>query len=240
MTAADENAEVVLILEHQRSAGPGWLGEVLGEAGVPSRVVALHDGQPVPADVHWKAIVPLGGRMGAYDVDEFPFLAAEKQLLARAVSAGVPVLGICLGSQLVADALGGRAHPAPERRLGYPAIDLTAAGADDPVVRHLGGPVLAWHGDTFELPPQAQLLATSSGYPYAFRAGSALALQVHPEASPAIVEGWLASVGEDEVRRLGFDPRAVRAAVRRNAAAARRTSWALFRAWLDEIDRPRV
>jgi GMP synthase (glutamine-hydrolysing) len=236
---AGESAELVLILQHQAGAGPGWLGDVLAEAGVPARIVAPYDGEPVPTDPGWKAIVALGGRMGAYDVDEFPFLNAEKQLLARAALADVPVLGICLGSQLLADALGGRTYPAPQRRLGYPSIELTTAGAADPVVQYLHGPVLAWHGDTFDLPPQAQLLATSSGYPYAFRAGSALALQVHPEASPAIIEGWLGSVGDEDIRGMGFDPRLVRTSVRRNAAAARRTSRAMFRAWLAEIARPR-
>lgn len=157
------------------------------------------------------------------------------QFLRQAVAAATPGLGICLGSQLLGEVLGGETRPATETRLGYPGIDLTAAGHQDPVIRHAAGRrFLVWHGDTFDLPPDATLLATSGGYPYAYRIGSAVAVQFHPEASPQLVDSWLDTVDESELQRMGVDPEALRREVHDKADTCRAASFALFRAWTDE------
>ena len=120
----------------------------------------------------WAGIVSLGGLMGAYEDERYPWLRAEKRLLADAVSADVPVLGLCLGCQMLADALGGRAYRAPTPELGMLEVDLTDAGRVDPVLRHLDVPVPVWHSDTWELPPGGELLASTPAHPHAFRLGS--------------------------------------------------------------------
>jgi GMP synthase (glutamine-hydrolysing) len=169
--------------------------------------------------------------MGAYEEAGYPFLAEEKRLLRRAAEAGVPVLGICLGAQLLADALGGHAHRGPTPELGYHPVRLTSSGERDPVLRHLEQPVLSWHQDTFELPPGAELLAASDAYPQAFRRGRALGVQFHPETPPSLVDAWIESSGREDVRAWGADPDALLAQAERLGGQARRAGRQLLGAW---------
>lgn len=235
-SADDDPAETVLIIQQQDGATPGWLAEVLTEAGIAYRVARPYAKPDLPAHYRWKAIVPLGGEMGAYESDHYDFLAAERDFLCEAVQANTPVFAICLGAQLLAHGLGGRAYAMEAAQVGYPDIRLTEAGTHDPVLSHLTGPVLAWHGDTFELPAEAELLAEAGGRPYAYRIGDVTwGVQFHPEASPELVDSWLAGFTRDEIEHMGVDVPALRAEIQQHAAAAKRTSWALFRAWLRQI-----
>jgi len=225
----------VLVLRHDADAGPGYLGDALAAAGLQMRVVDPVAGEAVPGLDGWSAVVSLGGRMGAYEEEAFPWLVAEKRLLAGAEAAGVPALGICLGCQVLADALGGRAYLGTGREVGLLSLDLTAAGLADPVVRHLDAPVAVSHGDTWDLPPGAVLLAQSSRYRHAFRRGSALGLQPHPEVSPGPFARWTRSKPLDELARDGIDPDAAIAAVRAGAEAQRAMAARLFGAWAAEV-----
>ncbi len=219
----------IVILEHGADIPPGLLGDALAAAGVPAERVPLHAGAALPAVDECGAVVSLGGVMGAYDDDRYPFLAEEKGFLAQAVGAGVPVLGICLGCQLLADALGGRAYLAPEIELGYLAVDVVG---DDPVVRELDRPTLVWHQDTWDLPPGATLLASTDRYPQAFRKGSALGLQPHPEATPAIARGWAATEGLDHFARAGIDRAHLLADMEAGAEEGAAMAKRLFLSWL--------
>jgi GMP synthase (glutamine-hydrolysing) len=231
-----DTAETVLIIQQQDGATPGWLAEMLAEAGVAYRVVRPYAGPELPDHCRWKAVVPLGGEMGAYERDRYPFLATERDFLRAAVTAGTPVFAICLGAQLLADGLGGRAYPMEAARVGYYDLALTPAGERDPVLWQLAAPVLVWHGDTFDLPDDAELLAEANGRPYAYRLGYVTwAVQFHPEASPELVDSWLATFTADEIAQMNLDVAALRAQVQQHAASARRTSWALFEAWLAQI-----
>ncbi len=222
----------VLILRHGPHIPAGYLGDALAEAGVAVETVPLYAGAPVPDPRDYSAVVSLGGVMGAYDEARYPFLAAEKRLLAAATGAGQPVLGICLGAQLLADALGGRAYRAPGVEAGHLAVTRTAAGDADPVVRHLDRPTLLWHGDTFDLPPGAALLAETERHPQAFRAGSALAIQAHPEASPEIVKEWVEIEGGDELRGAGVEPTELLAALETARDDGAAMAARLFGSWL--------
>ncbi|WP_028310786.1 glutamine amidotransferase [Derxia gummosa] len=178
------------------------IGPLLADAGYDIEMVEI----PVRPDFAERArdvdlLVVLGGPIGVYEAADFPFLVDEIAVVRERLLAGRPTLGICLGSQVMAAALGARVYAGTNgKELGWKPLALTAAGADSPL-RGLAGevPVLHWHGDTFDLPEGATLLAGSDQYPHqAFAFGShGLALQFHIEGSPAGLERWyVAHVGE--------------------------------------------
>jgi GMP synthase-like glutamine amidotransferase len=182
-----------IVLQHVACEPPGVYEDVLRERGAVIERVELDDGEPLPALDGAVLVVVMGGPMGAYDEDDHPWLVAEKQYLARAVVAQVPVFGACLGAQLLADATGGRAYRGRSPEVGVLPVQLTEAGRADPVFGVLPEEFLGlqWHGDTFDLPPGAVLLASSPAYPnQAFRVGRSYAVQFHLEVSTAMAEEW--------------------------------------------------
>lgn len=225
----------VLVLRHGNDIPLGYLGDSLADGGVPVAEVPLFAGALVPESLDWTAIVSLGGLMGAYDVAAFPYLVAEKRLLARAAAAQVPVLGVCLGCQLLADSLGGRAFLAPKAEAAVTRLQLTEAGVTDPVLSHLKGPVAVWHQDTFEIPPTAELLAHSELYPQAFREGTALGIQPHPEASPEILKEWLNNGGRSWLGERGVDGDSLLAEAEGHRAESEAVARALFDAWVASL-----
>jgi GMP synthase (glutamine-hydrolysing) len=136
-------------------------------------------------------LIVLGGPIGAYEDDLFPFIKEEIRLLELRLAARRPTLGVCLGAQLIARTLGARVYPGPHKEIGWSPLALTAAGRKSPL-RHLTSPVLHWHGDTFDLPREAALLAsTEKCANQAFSWGdNVLALQFHPEAVARNIEQW--------------------------------------------------
>jgi GMP synthase-like glutamine amidotransferase len=138
----------------------------------------------------------MGGPMGVADTDAHPNLPAEIELIATLVEFNVPVLGICLGAQLLARALGANVYPGPKAEIGPGTVKLTAAGRVDPVLAAADHgeelPVVHWHGETFDLPVGALRLASSEHYPnQAFRFGArAYGLQFHVEVDRALAEEW--------------------------------------------------
>jgi GMP synthase (glutamine-hydrolysing) len=219
-----------LVIENDRLAPAGRLGDALAVAGMPTAVVAPLQGDPIPEVAGWSGIVVLGGHMGAYETDRHRFLEDELRLIREAVAADVPVLGICLGAQLIAAALGGRAYLAPQPEVAVLSPTLTDRGRTDPLADHLRGSWLVFHQDTFDLPPGAELLAFSDACPQAFRHGSALALQPHPEASPEIVDRWFDKSALPG--RVGVGREEILDAMRTRVPAA--DAAGLFAAWLDE------
>ncbi len=222
----------IAVLRHGADIPAGYLGDALAAAGVAVETVPLYAGAPLPDAGDVAAVVSLGGVMGAYDTDRYPFLEAEQRFLREAVTAGLPVLGICLGCQLLAAALGGRAYRAAEIELGFVPVGLTMAGDRDPVVRELDRPTLVWHQDTWDPPPEATLLAATDFYPQAFRAGTALGIQPHPEATPAIAARWAATEGLDHFDRAGVYAGELLASMEAAAAESEAMAKRLFGAWL--------
>ena len=157
--------------------------------------------------------VILGGPIGAYEEDRYPFLSDEMRVIEARLAASLPTLGICLGAQLMARALGARVYPGARKEIGWSPLRLSAAGVNSPLGA-LGNPslpVLHWHGDTFDLPTGAELLAsTEITQNQAFAYGRhALALQFHIEAEPAKIERWL--IGHTmELTAAGIDIAALR------------------------------
>lgn len=165
------------------------LDDALELAGAVVERFHLELGDPVPGTDFDRAVI-LGGGMGAYDIDRHAWLEPEKEWIRNLVGSDVPVLGICLGCQLLADALGGRAYRAEHPEVAVVPISLTAAGEADPVVSKIGPMVYSLHQDTFALPPNATFLAHTDRFPHAFRLGSALALQFHPDADCNQALAW--------------------------------------------------
>ncbi|MDR7276905.1 type 1 glutamine amidotransferase [Catenuloplanes atrovinosus] len=174
----------VAVLQHVPFEGPALITPALAGAGADVRVVRLDLGDPVPDAAEVGALVVLGGPMGALDDHDHPHLARERALIADCVRRDRPVLGVCLGAQLLAAALGADVRRGPAAESGTGTVTLTPAGLDDPVLGPAGPrpPVVHWHRDTFGLPAGAVLLAGSDTYPHqAFRAGRSYGFQFHVE-----------------------------------------------------------
>ena len=183
----------VLVLQHIACEPPGVFEDVLVEHGATIHRVELDEGEPLPDRQRFDAIVAMGGPMSATDDDAHPWLTAEKQLIAGSVRAGLPFFGVCLGVQLLAASLGARVYRGALPEVGLLPVEVTAAGRDDPVFAALPDDLvtLQWHGDTFDLPEGATLLASSPAYPnQAFRYANAYGVQFHLEISDEMAREW--------------------------------------------------
>jgi GMP synthase-like glutamine amidotransferase len=185
-----------LVLQHVACESPGVYEDVLREHGWSALCVELDNGGRLPEAGEFDALIAMGGPMSANDEASLPWLAAEKRLIARAVRAGVPFWGVCLGAQLLAASLGAPVYGGAELEVGVCGVALTEAAFADPVFGGLPPtlPTLQWHGESFDLPAGAVRLARSDLYRnQAFRVGErAYALQFHLEASADMAGEWLA------------------------------------------------
>jgi len=190
-----------LVLKHVECEGLGLWEEYCREDGIVLEIVALHRGATLPPPHHFHAVISLGGPMNVYEEEIYPFLKAEDDFIRRVVAEGIPFLGICLGGQLLAKALGGVVTRNGVKEIGWHPIELDQLGQRDPLFAGLPDrlTVLQWHGDTFDIPSGATRLATSEACQnQAFRVGFggiAYALQFHLEVTPSLVEEWTREYG---------------------------------------------
>ena len=147
---------------------------------------------PLPSSpLGYDTIVILGGPMSIYD--NFPCLKKEQELISNAIKNDIPVLGICLGSQLIAQAAGGRVYKGKKKEIGWSNVYLTPASSND-IFRGFTDKairIFQWHGDTYDLPANAKILAYSDLYPQAFRIGSAVGIQFHFEVDEPLIQTWM-------------------------------------------------
>lgn len=186
---------------------------------------------------HAALVVVLGGPISVYETGRYPWLAAQLDWLRRRLVAGRPTLGVCLGAQMIAAALGARVYPGPVKEIGWSPLTLTGAGRMSALAALDGAStsMLHWHGDTFDLPAGATLLAGSAAYPHQAFAwgGAALALQCHAEIDPARIERWL--IGHTvELAHADIDLAALRAQTAWHGPVLARQARLAFGAWLDE------
>lgn len=217
---------MIAVVEPDPRCPPELVAEALDRRSLPWELVRSHAGEGPSAGA--TALVVMGGRQGAYEEDRDPSLGEIKQWIREFVASDRPVLGICLGAQLVADALGGRVYKANAPEVGLKRVELLA---DDPLAPFLGGDWLFHHQDTFELPPGAELKAVS-GFPALFRVGSATAIQFHPEVTQDLLTGWLEASAL--VGPAGVDVAHLRSCWAEADADQTARGVALVGAWLDQ------
>jgi GMP synthase-like glutamine amidotransferase len=231
----------ILVLQHAGCEPPGVYADELRDRGITTTTVVL-DEEPPPRD--WRphaGIVAMGGAMGAYEDERYPWLSDEKRLIAEAVAAGTPYWGVCLGAQLLAASLGARVAPGGGPELGVLSVQLTEAAAGDPVFAGAPAsfPTLQWHGDTYELPKGAVQLARSPAYEQqAFVLGRAYALQFHLEVDTALAREWMdIPAYVEELEQLAGAGAAARLVDEVSAAEARTVPLAreLFGRWLERV-----
>jgi GMP synthase (glutamine-hydrolysing) len=194
--SADSGSVAVLVLQHADWELPGVYGDVLTGHGAQLHVARPDQDERLPDWREFNAILAMGGPMSVNDEARLPWLRGERRLIAEAVAAGIPYLGVCLGAQLLAAALGAAVYPGPRPEYGMQPVDLSDAAPTDPVFAGIPPclDVFQWHGETFDLPAGAVRLAGSAGYPHqAIRAGDrAYGLQFHLEVSQELLAKWLA------------------------------------------------
>ncbi len=188
----------VLIVKNIPSEGPGTIEVFLKKQGIPYAVIEISKMEPLPDTEGFSHLIVMGGPMAVYEMESYPYLKVEAELIKTFVNTGKAVLGVCLGAQMVAHSLGARVYPGGVKEVGWYTVDITPQGMEDGVFSTLsvkGDPtaeVFQWHGDTFDLPDGAVRIASSSAYPnQAFRYGNKVyALQFHIEVTPEILREW--------------------------------------------------
>jgi GMP synthase-like glutamine amidotransferase len=204
----------VLIIKNIQTEGPGTIEEFLRKEDIPFHIVELGSGQIPPPLKSYNTLVMLGGPMGVNDMETYPHLMAGSRIIREAINRDLRVLGICLGSQMIAHCLGADVYSGPEKEIGWYHIELTGDGLKDPLMRKLAihpgvgdfwrkFMVFHWHGDTFTLPPGATLLASSARYKnQAFRFGNNIyGFQFHVEVTKDMIMHWFA--GMSDVKKMG-------------------------------------
>jgi GMP synthase (glutamine-hydrolysing) len=231
----------ILVLQHIACEPPGVFEDVLLERGAQIHRVELDEGEPLPDWHEFDAIVAMGGPMSATDDAQLPWLTAEKQLIADAVSAATPFWGVCLGVQLLASSLGAKVYAGEEPEVGLLPVEITPEGRADPVFADVPDDLvtLQWHGDTFDLPTDAVRLACSPAYPnQAFRYANAYGVQFHLEVSDEIAQAWadVPAYAASLERTLGPGAAApFLASIEARSAEMRGNGRRLFERWLDTI-----
>lgn len=184
----------IIVIMHVESEGPGSLGSFLESAGAEALTIRLYAGDHLPTDLSgFDAVVSMGGPMNVYEEDKHPFLKEETVFLKHTVEADMPTLGVCLGAQMIAKAVGARVTKSPNKEVGWGQVTLTRNGSEDLLFKGLPATfeVLQWHGDMFHIPADGALLAASNDCPHqAFRYRNALGLQFHLEVTEEILLDW--------------------------------------------------
>lgn len=182
-------------LQHVPFEGPGFIGYWAGQHSHTLTFTRFYESCNLPPLETFDWLVVMGGPMGVYDEGLHPWLRQEKAFVASAIGAGKIVVGVCLGSQLIAEALGAKVYPAPKKEIGWYPVFLTDAAARLPIFAGFPASVevLHWHGDTFDLPQDAVLLMKSRACPnqaYLYN-GKVLGLQFHLECTPATLRAMV-------------------------------------------------
>ncbi len=231
---------LALAIRHVEFEDCGTLAEALRERGFLIQYVDvgradLRAIDPLAPDL----LIGLGAPVAVYEAKQYPWIAAELKLFERRLAASKPTLGFCLGAQMLAHALGARVFPGAHKELGWKPLALTAEG-ERSVVSPLDGKrtsMLHWHGDTFDLPAGARLLASTAEVPHQIYdwGGCVLAFQCHPEARAADIESWLIGHASEIASTPGADVEQLRRDTARLGPTLAVCARAVFDGWLGSV-----
>lgn len=192
------------VLQHEPFEGPGLIEDWALQAGFTVTVTHLYNNESLPTGLNFDWLVVMGGGMSVNDEATLPWLQPEKQFVRQCIAAGKTVIGICLGAQLIASALGARVYRNPQKEIGWLPVQLTAQGLAHPLFKTgwNGQTFFHWHGETFDLPPGAVHLACSEGCKHqAFCIGNKVfAFQFHPETNAQTLHQMVSAGGEELVK----------------------------------------
>lgn len=234
----------ILVFQHVPYEPLGTLDPLLKDAGFRIRYVNFgRDSAQRPSLERYAAVIVLGGPMNSDQIDSYPNLITEVEIIREAVQRDMSVLGICLGAQLLAKALGGSVSRNAVREIGWYDVELTDAGADDPVLSTFARSqrVFQWHEDGIELPENVVHLASSpASHVQAFRHGEhAYGFQFHLEADAALIERWLAVPDHQPVlaEELGhIEPSTILQQIPENIDALQALSRETFMRWIERFE----
>lgn len=228
--------KTLLAIRHVPFEDLGSYAAVLSDAGYAIQYVEAATADfAALAKRPWDLLTVLGGPIGVNDGADYPFLAPELAFVESRLKADAPTLGICLGSQFIAKALGARVYRIKEVEIGWSPLTLTGAGRTSPL-KHLSGPVFHWHGEAFDLPAGATHLASTRLTPHqGFSWGRAtLAMQFHPEVTRQGLEQWYVG-NSSELRELGLKPGELRRSASAHAADMQAQGTEVLQDWLAAI-----
>lgn len=233
------NAErTVLVLQHVAAEGPGLIADALRDAGLRVQCIAVHEGDVVGGDAKaYAGLVVMGGPMGVADMRHLAHLRDEVALLSDFLRAQKPILGICLGAQLLAHALGAPVYPGRSKEIGWYPVTQYAEAKDDPLLAGLPTELhaLHWHGDVFDLPLDAVPLLSSARTKYqAFRRANAWGFLCHLEADRSAVAA-MAEAFPEELAAEHLDPAALLSHTDQHVAVANDIGRAIFRRFAAQL-----
>jgi GMP synthase (glutamine-hydrolysing) len=228
----------VIVLQHAECEGPGTLADALAAAKLPVHVVRGDLGEPIPRDLDsTAALIVMGGPMGVYEHTRYPFLLDEIRLVEAAIKARLPVIGICLGSQLLGTALGANVRQGSRKEIGWYPVQLEPAASADTLFTDVPNRFegFHWHGDIFDLPDGATRLAHSNLTEcQAFRYGSAHGILFHMEVTQASIAGMVQAFPE-ELAQAGGSSESLASGTNRHLERLQSIGATVFRRWVDTI-----
>ncbi len=229
----------ILVLQHHPAENLGAIADALEGAALAWQYVRVFDGHPIPKDVKGLGgLIVMGGPQTVYQLDKYPYLRQEIALIESALAADKPILGVCLGSQLLAAALGAEVRRGSQREIGWYPVRLHEAAKDDRLLRGLPAEFVAahWHSDVFDLPRGAVALASSERTPVqAFRHGAkAYGFLFHVEMTREILTALVAEFGEG-LKRVGLDGDAIMVEAEQHLPALGRLGDTIFGRWASPI-----
>lgn len=196
-----------LILQNASNEGPGILGDILDRKGWGRHTIRLYSEEEIPSDwENYHIIIVMGGPMNVYEEDAHPFLVPETRIIREALKKEFPVLGFCLGAQLMAKASGAKVYKGQKKEIGWYPVRLSEEGMGDPLMKSFPDEftIFQWHGDTFHLSKGALRLVGSDDYSnQAMRIGDmGYGFQFHFEITEKMIAEWMES-GKEEMREIG-------------------------------------
>lgn len=227
------------VIYHVAFEDMGSFESILREAGYDIEYLsAASDDLGVIKAKTDELLIILGGPISVNDTNEYPFIQDELEILTERLEADMPTLGICLGAQLIAKAMGAKVYPGQHKEIGWSPIQLDDAGSRS-ALRHLAGEgvcVLHWHGETFDIPEYAEHLASSKLYPnQAFCYGNALALQFHPEVTAHGLEQWFVGHTVEIHQTDGISVNKLRDDTRQFVDILQARAYSFFSEWLEQV-----